>query len=229
RLGFACAQAPHARREKTRTEILERRRRTVEQFEHVIVCAREPDERRRKCEGLGADRRQLRSERVVRAERPHEPRRDVRERVHIRKILGHKMWQRLRHVEAAVGGETGGDRRRQADFGSAAARADVPHAITLAAGPLTGDTKLSLAMPARANASRISGAAASAAARVSNQANTLGPAPEMLAPIASPSRAACFTSANPLISAARRGSTSTSRSPARTSAASPRRQPLRNN
>ena len=50
----------------------------------------------------------------------------------------------------------------------------------------------------------MSGAARSASARDSNQANTLGPAPEMLAPSAPWSSAACFTAKNPGINGARR-------------------------
>ena len=55
------------------------------------------------------------------------------------------------------------------------------HAITPAAGPAIGVTCTSLAKPAVANAADIAAPVNPAASRSSHQANTLGPAPEMLA------------------------------------------------
>src|SRR5690606_24839864 len=76
----------------------------------------------------------------------------------------------------------------------------------LAPGLSSGATQAWLSRPAAANAACTAGAAASALARFSNQPNTLGPAPEMLAPIAPPSSIAALAAAKPGISAARRGS-----------------------
>src|SRR6185312_14427623 len=63
--------------------------------------------------------------------------------------------------------------------------------INSAAGPSIGDTHASLSSPASAKAACIATLAASASARLSYQPNTLGPAPEMLAPRAWWSSAAC--------------------------------------
>src|SRR3546814_17689440 len=64
-----------------------------------------------------------------------------------------------------------------------------------ARGPATGDIHACDAKPAAANAARIAGAAASAPAFAANQAHTLGPAPERLAPSAPWSSAAALTDA----------------------------------
>src|SRR3546814_9412184 len=79
-----------------------------------------------------------------------------------------------------------------------------------ARGPATGDIHACDAKPAAANAARIAGAAASAPAFDANQANTLGPAPERLAPSAPWSSAAALTAAKPGTSGARRSEEHTS-------------------
>ncbi len=65
-----------------------------------------------------------------------------------------------------------------------AARAHEFHGNKLAAGPLTGEMNASLSIRSAPNPSRIDSVAFVAASRDSNHANTLGPAPEMLAPSA---------------------------------------------
>src|SRR5690606_23611626 len=61
-----------------------------------------------------------------------------------------------------------------------------------APGLFNGVTQLWLSKPAAVNAACTFGAAACAASAVSYHANTLGPAPEMLAPIAPACSAACL-------------------------------------
>ena len=93
-------------------------------------------------------------------------------------------------------------------------------------GAATGEIHTSQSMPAARNACSIARAIRSARSRV-HQAKMLGPPPEMLAPSAPSSSAAAFTGANPRMSGARSGSTSTSRSPARMDSRSPRKHPAR--
>src|SRR5262249_41362919 len=103
------------------------------------------------------------------------------------KVFGGQARQFPRHVEAAIGRQSGIDRVAETGRLRPGACADKIHRarpVSSAAGPFTGETKLSLAIPSCLNASRIEIDAAAAAAIFSNQANTLGPAPEMLAPIA---------------------------------------------
>src|SRR5690606_18072209 len=119
-------------------------------------------------------------------------------------IRGCEARPRLRHVQAAIGRQAGGDGVGDGDCGRLAAGAERLHDSTRAAGPATGLRCTSLSKPARANATAMPAAARSASARDSHQANTLGPAPEMLAPIAPASSAARLTASKPAISGARR-------------------------
>src|SRR5690606_15453443 len=64
------ASKPRQRRgQKTRTEILERGRRSVEKLQNVVITRRERIQRRGKVEGFATDRLQFRRQRIAVEER----------------------------------------------------------------------------------------------------------------------------------------------------------------
>ena len=130
------------------------------------------------------------------------PAASVAQRLAAAERIGAEQRQRFGHEQAAVRREPGRERGPSVSGSARAARAQVTHAMTSAAGPATGETQASLSRPAAANASRIARAQRrSRSASPSHHAKTLGPAPEMLAPSAPVSSAACLTAAKPGISA----------------------------
>ena len=116
--------------------------------------------------------------RIVREKRREQSDGDIDERFILVEIVRSEMRQRLRHVKSAIRCEAGDDRIAERGGSGFSARADEFHGSRLAAGPLIGETKLSLSMPALENAARIECDAATAAGCVSNHAKMLGPAPE---------------------------------------------------
>ena len=109
----------------------------MEQLEHgrVLVCERH--ERRFERERVRAELRQRRLERVACEERREQRLRGVRKP---RAARGRVLRQRIRNVQAAVGGEAGGDRVCEPDDGRAPARAQEAHRSILAPGAATGET-----------------------------------------------------------------------------------------
>ena len=69
RFFFVAAQSPHAGGEKSRTEILERRRRPVKEFERIVVLRCQSPQRRVEGERFGANRIEMIRQCVVREKR----------------------------------------------------------------------------------------------------------------------------------------------------------------
>src|SRR5690606_27560492 len=116
----------------------------------------------------------------------------------------------LRHIQAAIGGKSGGDGLTQADGRRVAAgrnevhvssieKRERPAHASVAAGESSDDTQPWLSKPAAAKAACTGAIATSAASRVSNHAKMLGPAPEMLPPIAPAASTACLAASKPAI------------------------------
>ena len=181
-IAFAT-QAGQAGGKETCSEVLEGCRRSVKELEHVGAVDPQLATRRGMRKGFRTDGRQVILERIAVEKRLEHAQRRTSE-VTIRRGQGHAR-HRLGNVKPTIGRDTRSDGIGKACGRGAAARTDIAHGqSTRAAGPSTGATRTSLSWPAVLNAARMSCDAASADARSSNQPKTLGPAPEMLAPIA---------------------------------------------
>ena len=118
-----------ARRKKSGADILERRRRPVEQLQQLRIAAGRVQWRQgqRKVQGLGDNRGQLVLQRRALEERREQDFGHAARRIGRGKVCGAEMRQLDRHIQAAVRGNARDQRLRKAHLGRAA-RAAKPYA-----------------------------------------------------------------------------------------------------
>ena len=217
------------RGQEARAEILERGGRSVEQLEHTGVASPPAvSAAAGKSKASAQIAAEFAGQRIAGEERSQQPRCDRGHRIVAGEIARAK-------TAAAIPARTGRHRRPVRRAGRCSGRRSAALSrvewnfmrAPLRRRAVDRGEKGALAKPACSNAAHMAGAAASAAARSSNQANTLGPAPE----IAGAHRVVVERGLLDRMEARdqRRAARldSTSARPARTRSASPRWQPAR--